>query len=62
MASGPFTLVRLADAAGMSVDEVRMYRDRYRAPRGRLGRVGDSLGVPATDRSDGESASAFCLG
>src|SRR5690349_18434813 len=27
MASGPFTLAQLAEAAGMSVDDVRFYRD-----------------------------------
>ena len=43
MASGPFTLVQLADAVGMSEQDVRFYRDRslLPPPRRRRGRSGD---------------------
>jgi DNA-binding transcriptional MerR regulator len=40
MASGPFTLARLADAAGLSFDDVRFYRDcrLLQPPRRQAGR------------------------
>ena len=43
MASGPFTLAQLAGAAGMSIDDVRFYRDRglLQPPRRRRGRSDD---------------------
>jgi DNA-binding transcriptional MerR regulator len=43
MTSGPFTLVQLADAAGMTVEEVRHYRDfpLLPPPRRRRGRQDD---------------------
>lgn len=42
MASGPFSLARLAKAAGMSIDEVRSYRDRgfLQPPRRHRDRAG----------------------
>ena len=43
MASGPFTLAQLAQAVGMSVDDVRFYRDcgLLQPPRRRPSRSGD---------------------
>jgi MerR family mercuric resistance operon transcriptional regulator len=43
MASGPFTLAQLARAAGMSIDDVRSYRDRglLQPPRRRRSRTDD---------------------
>jgi|SRR5580658_7586978 MerR family mercuric resistance operon transcriptional regulator len=43
MASGPFTLAGLARAAGMSIDDVRLYRDRglLQPARRRRGRSDD---------------------
>ncbi len=40
MASGPFTLAQLAEAVGMSVDDVEFYRDRglLQLPRRQRGR------------------------
>jgi DNA-binding transcriptional MerR regulator len=41
MASGPFTLAQLAKAAGMSIEDVRLYRDRglLQPPRRQRGRT-----------------------
>jgi MerR family mercuric resistance operon transcriptional regulator len=43
MASGPFTLAQLARAAGMSIDDVRSYRDRglLQRPRRQRSRTDD---------------------
>ncbi|HEY4165593.1 MAG TPA: MerR family transcriptional regulator [Reyranella sp.] len=43
MASGPFTLAQLARAAGMSIDDVRSYRDRglLQPPRRQRSRTDD---------------------
>ena len=43
MASGPFTLAQLARAAGMSIDDVRSYRDQrlLQAPRRKRSRTDD---------------------
>ena len=43
MASGPFTLAQLAKAAGMSIDDVRSYRDQrlLQAPRRKRSRTDD---------------------
>jgi DNA-binding transcriptional MerR regulator len=43
MASGPFTLAQLARAAGMSIDDVRFYRDRglLQPPRRKRSRTDD---------------------
>lgn len=43
MASGPFTIVQLAQAVGMSVEDVRFYRDGslLQPPRRRRSRTGD---------------------